>query len=99
MEEKAKKRKPVTSRKAMEQAMKYQAEHVDKLSVSMPKGTRAVWQEAADHAGAKNITRWIIDTCNAAAARELDGQPEPAETETKTGSQDHADGQPASPEA
>lgn len=83
MEEKAKKRKPVTSRKAMEQAMRYQAEHVDKLSVSMPKGTRAVWQEAADHAGAKNITRWIIATCNAAAAAELDGQTADPKTETE----------------
>lgn len=88
-----------TSDAAKRAAIKYMEKNIDKFTISAPKGRRAAWQEAADHAEARSLTAWIISTLDDAAAVELDGQPEPAEKKTETGSQVPADGQPASPEA
>lgn len=77
---------------------KYMKEKCDRLSCTIPKGHRPIWEKAASAAGL-SLSRWTITRLDAAAAVELDGQPEPDEKETEAGSQDHADGQPDSPEA
>lgn len=78
-------------------SVKYISEKRDRLTLSAPKGARDRWREAASAAGL-TLNAWGLRALDAAAAaREMDGRPEPAETET--GSQDHDEGRPDSPDA
>lgn len=63
MEEKKNK----TSAAQLAASRRYQAQHTEKLTVSARKGTRQRWQAAADAAGARSLTNWIISTLDAAA--------------------------------
>ena len=45
--------------KAKERTNRYRAANRDKLTLDLPKGTKAIWQEQAAKAGEKSLTQYI----------------------------------------
>lgn len=84
MEEKKKKNK--TSAAQIRASMKYTREKCDRLSVTLPKGHRPAWEEAAARQGL-TLSGWTIRALDAAAAQVLQGQqkPEPETGEASPG--------------
>ena len=76
--------KPTKTSDAQKRATaKYIREKQDRLSVTLAKGHRPIWEKAAAAAGL-SLSRWTITRLDAAAARELDGQNAGSKTETET---------------